>query len=108
MNTDAIKFNNINMQSRIIKIVFSTKSNDDIPWCGYEQEIMNGIHANKQSYIVSIKNCMPISELNNIIQELCNKIEYKLGYITKHYHNDECFTNDSYNISEITYYIELK
>lgn len=99
------------MTQNVIKIKFQNDNKGDaLSWEDYERKIMRDLETGHvSSYKVYMKNAMPISEINGVINELCNTISYHYNYVTKSYRNEECAVAGSNDmLLSATYYIELK
>ncbi|MBR1901987.1 MAG: hypothetical protein IJ826_03305 [Bacteroidaceae bacterium] len=94
-----------------IKIVFQTKQeNDVVTWEKHVDEIINGIECGKRTFFkVYMKNLMPIAEMDKVVCELCETINYHFDTVSKYSKDAECIaagTNDM--LLSATYYVELK
>ena len=94
-----------------IKVIFQTKVEKDvISWENHVNEIINGVEKGTScKYKVYMINPMPIAEMDNVIKELCNTIEYRLNTVAKYHRDAECVAFGYLDmLSAVTYYIELE
>ena len=94
-----------------IKVIFQAKQEDnDILWENHVNEIINGIEsAMKTSFKVRMNNFMPIKEMNNVIKELCDTLDYRLSTLSKYYRANKCIAAGYTDmLSSATYYIEMR
>lgn len=96
----------------IIKIVFSNKYEENaLSFEEFENAVIDAIkYCKKASFRVFLRNPMPLSELNSVVSELCDKIKPIHGNIVNFSRNNECFgeKNNLSGIVSATYYIELR
>ena len=94
-----------------IKIVFQTKQeNDVVNWEKHACEIIRDIEiGDRTSFKVYMRNLMPIAEMDRVVCELCETINYHFDTVSKYSKDAECIaagTNDM--LLSATYYIESK
>lgn len=76
----------------IIKIVFSNEYKENaLSFDEFENAIVDAIKdCKKASFRVFLRNPMPLSELEKVKRELCEKIEYDGDYRTNVSREEEC------------------
>lgn len=98
------------MKKNSIKISFNNPPKEDaLPFDEFEEKVINVLEKNDNtSFNVYIKNRMPIIELDRIVDELCKRIEYKMGCKTNTVHINECIASGYIDMySGATYVIEI-
>lgn len=92
----------------IIKIAFTDKpENNSISWDKHVDEIINGVESEERSvFKVYMKNHMPIEEMENVVRELCDALDYRLKTSLKYYRSNECIAGGYIDmLTSATYYI---
>lgn len=96
----------------IIKIVFSNKYEENaLSFEEFENAVVDAIkYCKKASFRVFLRNPMPLSELNSVVSELGDKIEFIPGNNVTYSRNNECFgeKNNLLGVVSATYYIQLR
>ena len=96
------------IQTVPIIIIFQSEPEEDaISWENYDNEIIDGIESGKKTvYKVYMKNPMPIIEMNNVVRELCDALDYRFKTLSKYYRSNECIAVDyTEMLASATYYI---
>ena len=96
------------MKDRIIKVNFQMNPKEDvIAWENHVDGIVNGIERGKRSvFKVYMKNHMPIEEMDNVVRELCDTLDYRLKTSSKYYRSNECIAGGYTDmLASATYYI---
>ena len=99
------------MEDRNIKVVFQVNLEEDvITWENHVNEIIDGVESGKKDvFKVYMKNLMPIEEMDNVVKELCDVLNYRFNTLSKYYRNDECIAAGYTDmLSSATYYIEFR
>lgn len=100
---------NVNDKSmNIIKIVYQTTPDENaIPWENHFSDIIDGINEGKKTiFKVYMKNKMPIAEMDNVVKEVCDALNYRLKTSSKYYRSNECIAVDyTEMLASATYYI---
>ena len=94
-----------------IKIVYQTTPDENVlPWENHVNEIIDGVESGKKDvFKVYMKNLMPIEEMDNVVNELCDVLNYRFKTSSKYYRNDECIAAGYTDmLSSATYYIEFR
>ena len=91
-----------------IKIVYQTTPEENtIPWKNHFSDIINGIDKGKKTtFNVYMKNKMSIAEMDNVVRELCDALDYRLKTSSKCYRSNECIAGGYTDmLASTTYYI---
>jgi hypothetical protein len=91
-----------------IKITFTDKpENNSISWDKHVDEIINGVESGERSvFKVYMKNHMPIEEMDNVVRELCDALDYRFKTLSKYYRSNECVAAGYTDmLASATYYI---
>lgn len=91
-----------------IKIIYqTTPEENDIPWENHFSDIIDGIDEGKKTtFKVYIKNKMPIAEMDNVVKEVCDTLDYRLKTSSKYYRSNECIAGGYTDmLASATYYI---
>ena len=99
------------MEDRNIKVIFQVNLEKDvITWENHVNEIIDGVESGKKDvFKVYMKNLMPIDEMDNVVRELCDTLDYRLKISSKYYRSNECIAAGYSNMfSSATYYIEIR
>lgn len=94
-----------------IKIVYQTTPDENaIPWENHFSGIIDGINEGKKTtFKVYMKNKMPIAEMDNVVKEICDALDFRFGTLSNYCRNDECIAAGYTDmLSSATYYIEIK
>jgi hypothetical protein len=94
-----------------IKIVYqTTPEENDIPWENHFSDIIDGIDEGKKTtFKVYIKNKMPIAEMDTVVKEICDALDFRFGTLSNYCRNDECIAAGYTDmLSSATYYIEIR
>ena len=55
-----------------------------------------------------MKNKMPIAEMDNVVKEVCDALDYRFKTLSKYYRSNECLAAGYTGmLSSATYYIEI-
>lgn len=110
--------NNIvkNMDIQSIKIVFTGKEERNVLELeDLEKVVIGNIKDGKNHSVkVHLSNPMPSEELDNVVRELCNKIEFEGDYRTTVTREDECLGEKEhqgvyiFGLVSAIYYIEIR
>ena len=100
----------------ILKIVFTGKKDGDaLKLEDLEKDVIDKIKDDmNHSFHVIMKNPMPSEELDNVVRELCQRIEFEGDYRTTVSREEECFGEKAYQSVFISglvsaiYYIEIR
>ena len=100
----------------ILKIEFSGKKDGDaLKLEDLEKDVIDKIKDDmNHSFHVIMKNPMPSEELDNVVRELCQRIEFEGDYRTTVSREEECFGEKAYQSVFISglvsaiYYIEIR
>lgn len=104
------------MTKQVIKIEFTRKEESDaLKWDDLEKDVIDKIKDDmNHSFHVIMKNPMPSEELDNVVRELCQRIEFEGDYRTTVSREEECFGEKAYQSVFISglvsaiYYIEIR
>ena len=91
-----------------VKIDFTGKpEKNSISWDKHVDEIVNGVESGERSvFKVYMKNLMPIEEMDNVVRELCDTIDYRLKTSSKYYRSNELIAGGYTDmLASVTYYI---
>lgn len=98
------------MEDRNIKVIFQVDLEEDvITWENHVNEIIDGVESGKKDvFKVFMKNLMPVEEMDNVVRELCDSLNYRFNTLSKYYRND-VYIAAGYTdmLSSATYYIEI-
>lgn len=100
----------------ILKIVFTGKKDGDaLKLEDLEKDVIDKIKDDmNHSFHVIMKNPMPSEELDNVIRELCHRIEFEGDYKTIASREDECYGKREHQgvfisgLLSAIYYIEIR
>lgn len=100
----------------ILKIEFlGKKDGDALKLEDLEKDVIDKIKDDmNHSFHVIMKNPMPSEELDNVVRELCQRIEFEGDYRTTVSREEECFGEKAYQSVFISglvsaiYYIEIR
>ena len=100
----------------IIKIVFSNEYEENaLTFDEFENAVVEAIKdCKKASFRVFLRNPMPLTELDNEIRELCQRIELEGDYETIAYQEDECYGEREHQgvfisgLVSAIYYLEIR
>ena len=93
-----------------IKIVYQTTPDENaIPWENHFSGIIDGINEGKKTtFKVYMKNKMPIAEMDNVVKEVCDALDYRFKTLSKYYRSNECLAAGyTEMLASVTYYINL-
>lgn len=93
-----------------IKIVYQTTPDENaIPWKNHFSDIIDGIDEGKKTtFNVYMKNKMPIAEMDNVVRELCDALDYRFKTLSKYSRSNECIAAGyTEMLASVTYYINL-
>ena len=93
-----------------IKIVYQTTPEENtIPWKNHFSDIIDGIDEGKKTtFKVYMKNKIPIAEMDNVVKEVCDALDYRFKTLSKYYRSNECLAAGYTGmLSSATYYIEI-
>lgn len=93
-----------------IKVIFQVNQEGDIiTWENHVNEIIDGVESGKRTvFKVHMKNLMPIKEMDNVVRELCDALDYHFKTISKYYRSNECIAAGyTEMLASATYYIIL-
>ena len=96
------------MEDRNIKVIFQVYLEKDvITWENHVNEIIDGVESGKKDvFKVYMKNLMPIKEMDNVVRELCDALDYRLKTSSKCYRSNECIAGGYTDmLASTTYYI---
>jgi hypothetical protein len=96
------------MEDRNIKVIFQVNLEEDvITWENHVNEIIDGVESGKKGvFKVFMKNLMPIKEMDNVVRELCDALDYRLKTSSKYYRSNECIAGGYTDmLASATYYI---
>ena len=104
------------MNYQIFKIVFTGKGESDALELEELDKVVNDIIKDGKNHSVKVhlSNPMPSEELDNVVRELCQKIEFESDYRTTVSREEECIGEKAYQGVIITglvsaiYYIEIR
>ena len=92
----------------IIKIVYQTTPDENaIPWENHFSDIIDGVNEGKKTiFKVYMKNKMPIAEMDNVVKEVCDALDYRFKTSSKYYRFNECIAAGYTDmLVSATYYI---
>lgn len=96
------------MEDRNIKVIFQVNLEEDvITWENHVNEIIDGVESGKRAvFKVYMKNLMPIEEMDNVVGELCDALDYRFKTSSKYYRFNECIAAGYTDmLASATYYI---
>ena len=104
------------MNYQIFKIKFTGKEESDaLKWEDLERVVFDKIkYGRTHSVKVLLSNPMPSEELNDVVRELCNKIEFERDYRTNVSREDECYGEREHQgvfisgLVSAIYYLEIR
>ena len=99
-----------------IKIVFSNEyEGNALSFDEFENAIVDAIKdCKKVSFRVFLRNPMPLTELDNVIRELCQRIELESDFRTTVFRENECFGEKEHHgviisgLVSAIYYVEIR
>lgn len=73
-------------------IIFQNKLKENvIAWENHVNEIIDDVESEKRTvFKVYMKNLMPIKEMDNVVREFCDVLDYHFKTISKYYKSNEC------------------
>lgn len=93
-----------------IKVIFQVNQEEDvITWDNHVNEIIDGVESGKKTvFKVYMKNLMPIEEMDVVVRELCNALDYRFKTLSRYYRSNECIgAGYTDMLSSATYYLEI-
>lgn len=104
------------MTKQVIKIEFTRKEESDaLKWDDLEKVVFDKIKDGRNHSVKGfLSNPMPSEELDNVVRELCQRIEFEGDYRTTVSREEECFGEKAYQSVFISglvsaiYYIEIR
>lgn len=105
------------MAKQSIKIYFTGKEESDALELEELDKVVNGIIKDGKNHSVKVhlSNPMPSEELDKVVRELCQKIEFESDYRTAVSRDDECFGEKEHQeglfisgLVSAIYYIEIR
>ena len=113
---EAINNDFLDMNYQIFKIKFTGKEESDaLKWEDLERVVFDKIkYGRNHSVKVLLSNPMPSEELNDVVRELCNKIEFERDYRTNVSREDECYGEREHQgvfisgLVSAIYYLEIR
>ena len=97
-------------KNKIVKVIFQVNLEEDvIAWEKHVDEILNGVESGEKSvFKVYMKNLMPIKEMDNVVRELCDALDYRFKTLSKYYSSNECIAAGyTEMLASATYYIDI-
>ena len=104
------------MTKQIIKIEFTGKGEKDaLKWDVFERVLIDSLKDGRNHSVrVLMNNPMPSEELDNVIRELCHRIEFESDYRTIVSREDECYGEREHQgvfisgLVSAIYYLEIR
>lgn len=104
------------MTKQVIKIEFTGKEESDaLKWKDLEKVVFDKIKDGRNHSVkVLLSNPMPSEELDNVVRELCQRIEFEGDYRTTVSREEECSGEKAYQdvfisgLLSAIYYIEIR
>lgn len=104
------------MTQQSIKIEFTGKGEKDaLKWDVFERVLIDSIKDGRNHSVkVFLSNPMPSEELDNVVRELCQRIEFEGDYRTTVSREEECSGEKAYQdvfisgLLSAIYYIEIR
>lgn len=93
-----------------IQVIFQVNKEENvIIWENHVNEIIDGIESGKRAvFKVYMKNLMPIKEMDNVVRELCDALDYRFKTLSKYYSSNECIAAGyTEMLASATYYIDI-
>ncbi len=104
------------MTKQIIKIEFTGKGEKDaLKWDVFERVLIDSIKDGRNHSVrVLMNNPMPSEELDNVIRELCQRIELESDFRKTVFRENECFGEKEHHgviisgLVSAIYYVEIR
>ena len=75
---------------KIIQLFYQTiLTEGSLLWEKYEFEIIKTVaSSDNTSFTIFMKSPMPIEEMDNVVKELCDSLNYRFNTLSKYYRNE--------------------